>query len=458
MDKKRHSKLDILSQIVITKISQYFSFLNNFFLNLCSNFLNQRKPILISMWFSAILIFIGYFVNNSSLFTGEAASKMFLFEKLSQCLNKNNIDSAATDIVYFNVAYDKCLTPVYVNGDSVGQAQITDRQKINAFLNLLKQCNNYKFIILDVFFDSIDNNRFLNDSLPKTLASFDNKIIVADRDAATFAYPQLKHLTSKAKYNVTKISKSFSRYKYMYSDETTIPLHLYKSLNPSSEYKRIGLLDWMNISPFVQDIFSLYFLDGQLIQNSLFLHFDEHSIIKSQKVQAEDETILDIYDYYNIGEFVGDNMVNANLLLSDYVKDKIVVIGDLSGTSDSHGTYMDIKCGSEILVKAYHSINNNLLSISFLYLLFWFIIFTFVCLLIISNKPLIQRFKITDYISNKLICFLISLLSYSTLISTAMLCDYFIFERTYSLAIPIIFFSILKLYIQYKRYDQNCIK
>lgn len=451
MGNKRHCKVKKISIGIFLKISQYLSVIYNCFLQFCSNFFALRKSILISMGFSVMLIIIGYFVNNSSLFTGEAASKMYIFEKLSQCFDNNN--SVSSDIVYFNVGYDKCLTPVYVNGDSIGQILITDRNKINSFLKLLKQNGSYKFIVLDVFLDSIDNAHFQKDSLAETLANFDGRIILADRDNATFAYPHLYYLTSKAKYNVTKISKAFSRYKYMYGEDITIPLCLYKNLNPNSEYKRIGLFDWINLSPYIQDVFSLYFLDDQLVQNSLFLHFDEYTIIKSQKVKSEDGTILDFYDYYNIGEFIDGDMVNADILLSDYVKDKIVVIGDLSGNSDSHGTYMDTKCGSEILVKAYHSINDNLLSVSFSYILFWFIIFAFVCFLIINDKPLIQRFKISNFISNKLISFLLSLFSYSTLISLAMLYDYFIFNRTYSLVIPITFFSILKLYIQYKRYD-----
>lgn len=454
-EKKRLSKFKKLINGIIANTLRFISFVYNCVLQLWTKVSTRKKTILRSMGFSATLIVIGYFINNSSLFTGEAAFKMYMFEKFSKCFDNNSNNSVPNDIVYFNIAYDRCLTPVYVNGDSIGLTQVTDRHKLNSFLKLIKRYDNYKFVILDVFLDSIDNSCYKNDSLAETLASFDNRIILADRDNATFAYPHLKHLTSKAKYNVTKISKAFSRYKYMYGDEPTIPLCMYYKQNPNSEYKRIGLLDWVNISPYIQDVFSLYFLDGQLVQNSLFLQFDEYSVAKSQKVMAEDGTILDLYDYYNVGEFVDDNIVNADILLSDYIKDKIVVIGDLSGNSDSHGTYMDTKCGSEILVRAYHSLNENLILVSFPYILFWFIIFTIVSYRILSDKPLIQRFRISDYVSNKLICFVISLISYSTLISLAMLIEYFVFNRTYSLTIPILFFTILKLFIQYKKYDKN---
>ncbi|MBQ8422669.1 MAG: hypothetical protein IJY36_00215 [Coprobacter sp.] len=413
----------------------------------------ERKTLFKSTVFSSVLLIIGYFVNNSSLFTGEATFKMHLFENLSLCFDSNDNDSIPSDIAYFNIAYDKCLSPVFINGDSIGLAQISDRYKINSFLKLLKKCDNYKLIVLDVFLDSIDNARFQNDSLAETIVSFGNRIILADRDDATFAYPQLKHLTSKAKYNVTKISKAFSRYKYMYGEEATIPLRLYQCLNSNVEYRRIGLLDWCNISPYIQDIFSLYFLNNKLIQNSLFLQFDKYTIAGYKKVITKDGSKLELYDYYNVGYILDNNIENVDILLSDYIDNKIVFIGDLSkDETDSHSTYMDTKKGSEILVKAYHSISDSLLLVSFPYILFWFIIFSLICFLIISDKPLVQRFKISDFISNKLTCFLISLISYSTLLSLAMLCDYFVFNRSYSLTIPIIFFTLLKLYIQYKKY------
>lgn len=463
MENETRNKSNKPSLFTWDKLKFFYSSFKQIVSSIYNKIRLRRTPIFKSMIISFILLIIGYFVNNSSLFTGENTFKMYLFEKLSHCFDSNendSIPSIPSDIAYFNIAYDKCLTPVYDgNGDSIGQTQITDRYKINSFLKLLKKCDNYKFVVLDVFLDSIDNDSFQNESLAETIASFGNRIIPVDRDDATFAYPQLKHLTSKAKFNVTKISKAFSRYKYMYGEEATIPLRLYQSLNPNAEYRRIGLLDWANISPYIQDIFSLYFLDNKLIQNSLFLQFDKHSIADEiHYVLDNDSTIVD-YAYRYVGEFVGDNIENPEILLSKNVNNKIVIIGELSKDgSDSHSTYMDQKKGSEILVKAYHSICDDLLSVSLTYQLFWFVIFFAVCFTIINDKPLLQRFSITNYISNKLICFLLSLISYSTFLSSAIVLDYFIFNRAYSLVIPILFFTLLKLYIQYKRYDQNCVK
>jgi hypothetical protein len=432
-------------------------YIQNSILSLWNKLKLRRKQILFSMGFSCVLIFIGYFVNNSSLFTGEAAHKMYILEKISKYIGIPQSDSIPNDVVYFNIGYDKCLTPVVVNGDTVGVTQITDRYKVNSFLKLLRKCNNYKYIVLDVFFDKKDNATFPNDSLCETLSAFGNRIILADRDSTEFAYPQLIYLTAKARFDVTKISKAFSRYKYIINGESTMPLRLYENLNDGVKIKRIGLLDWAVSNPYIKDIFSLYFLDNKLIQNSLFLQFDEYSIAEGTVYETYDDgTRLYLFDYQNGSEFIGNNIENPDILLSDLVNNKIVVIGDLTnGDTDSHSTYMDTKKGSEILVKAYSSINDGLLDVSFAYLLFWFVIFSVVSYIIISDKPILCRFKIFNNISNKFVRFSLSLISYSIIISLAMICEYFIFNRTYSLIIPIILFSILKFYIQYKHYDTS---
>ncbi len=102
-EKKRLSKFKKLINGIVANTSQFISFVYNCILQLWTKVSSQKKTILRSMGFSATLILIGYFVNNSSLFTGEAAFKMYMFEKLSKCFDNNN-DSVPNDIVYFNIS------------------------------------------------------------------------------------------------------------------------------------------------------------------------------------------------------------------------------------------------------------------------------------------------------------------------------------------------------------------
>lgn len=417
----------------------------------CRRFINKEKwRVAVNSFLCAIfLIVVGYFCNNSPLFTGESFKRLHFYETLDDEACKNEFET--NGVIYYNVAYDRCMVPAISEvGDTIGQTAILNRDLLRTFLELLSRCDDYRFVLVDVILDFEDNIYFDNDSLKSIIEKFGDRIVFP---RCNFAYPEMSdNITAWAEFYNLRTSKAFTRYKYLDNDKRSIPLHIYEKENGGVQIKRFGLIDWLPLPHFIKnfadDIFSVYMLDGKLVQNCLFLTFNETSIIKPNSYK--------MFNYRNMGEDINyvfpATVISPVEFLNTIVKDKIVVIGDCSGENDVYSTYMEKKAGSEIMMRALHSIEEGLIYVSWRSMILWFFIFWGISFFIIYDRPVFM-YSLRKYIRSKFTLFIMSLMTYSLILLLAEYIEYAFTDRVYSITFPILFFTILKLQVQYKKYE-----
>lgn len=409
-----------------------------------------RKKIIFSLISALILIISSYFANNSPLFTGEIVEQYYSTQKVCSWIGIHRSVNYG-DIAYYNVSYDKELIPAKDKNDTIGYNVITDRHKLTQFLNLLKRSNKYKYIILDLVFDNKDVSK--NDSeLLKSLEETPRLVFVTDENICT-AFPELHYKSANASYYITLLSTSFSRYEFSKGDKLSIPLHVYLNIHKddSLEWKQWG-----------KGPFALYFLDGHLAQNTNYLTFDNTNFNTKSGDDSEANKSY-IANYVNVGTFLSNEDIygTEGLIdeLDEVTKDKIVIISNL--TSDVHDTYMGDKPGALILARALQTIEEGKLKVSFLHSVYWFCLFFLITLFIIEKIPF-QTFvpfaKKKWHMNNasfssivKFGKFLLSIITFSLFLWISSIFDYVISDRIYSISIPIIYFTLLKLYTQFKQ-------
>ena len=349
--------------------------------------------------------------------------------------------------VFYNTSYDQVTVPaIDYHGsdfpDTIGVNVITDRKKLAEFLDLLEKGDKYSFVIVDLAFDENDVSPYDSCLYDKILEMRD--IVVANGDRISLA-PKLKGQNKDAlvSYYVTLASTNLARYEYSEKDSRSIPLFVYESLYPDKVIKRYGF-----------GRFSLYFSGGRLCNNSNFLTFGNNS-----SVEGDDEINDDLdcgvegFPYENIGQILdgADSLEAIIENVASRTDSAIVIIGDFN--HDIHDTYMGEKPGPLIMARALQTLREGKHIVSFWHTIIWFLVFFMISLAIYIDKPVSMYFPVIKKIPYKFVHLLLSLLSYSVVLLLCSFIEYAYFDRVTSLVIPIIYFSILKLVIQYRKLD-----
>lgn len=399
-----------------------------------------RKKFIFSLISACVLIIINYFINNASLFTGESTYQYAFFQEISSKIGVHK-EVNKGNVIYFNNSFDKTLVPVYkgdYNKKCIGNTVTTDRAKLIQLLNLFKTTDTYKYVIVDLIFDKRDITEY-DDSL-FTIIKDMRDIVFVDYDSIAPMAKQMSNKSAKAFYYNTPLITNFSRYQYSYDGSPSIAFQIYKNLYPEHNIKRYGF------SPFY-----FYFDNGKLCQNSVFLTFDNQSISESNNLNINDHTFVSTIEIENIGEFLS-RFTESNepefeiSSLKTRTKDKILFIGNTEG--DIHDTYMGQKTGGEIILRALTSLEEGKHIVNPFLTFCWLIIFWGISFTIIINK------NISALLKNRSIYrffkFILSILTYSIVLLIFSFLEYVLFDRVYSILVPIIYFSFLKLAIQFK--------
>lgn len=384
--------------------------------------------------FSAILLSIAiYFANNSPIFLGETTWQFTIIQVLCDKMGISN-EVSYGDAVFYNVGYDKELIPAINENDTLGVRVITDRNKLLRFLNILKDTD-YKYIIVDLTFEKNDVG-IDDDSLFNLIKDMDN-IVVAEHVKIPFARQELieKGKTGLVTYYSSVFNSNFANYIYSIKDRRSIPLHVYEQIN-HIKLNRYGF------PPF-----PIYTLGGKLCQNGIFLKLDYslgNSLYSNNSINNITGT-----DYINLGAFL-DNPLNTEELLHNLIKistkNKYVVIGDF--INDMKDTYIGEKPGPLVIMRALRSLEEGLNLVSPFHAIFWFFIFAIISFFILIDKPITGCFL--EIIPYKFVRFLLSLLTFTVVLLLCSVVDYVYFDRVDSLAVPVIYFSIIKIIVHFK--------
>lgn len=398
----------------------------------------KNKNVIYSFVSSLFLLFISYFVNNFPLFTGESMLQYYLSQKVCEKIGIHKNVSYG-NAVYYNMSYDKMLVPYIDRSDTIGNNCISDRGKLLHFLRLLESTQKYKYVIVDILFDKSDRSEY-DDSLYSQIKKMPN-IIIADHLEIDHAWPEFQKLRKSglATYFATIVSTSFGRIEYSIGDKKSLPLVVYENMYPKGSMNRYGI-----------GRFSLYTMNGKLCHNSCFLTFD-NTFVKPIKTEKKLDYYVHSNKFINLGQFM-DDPTNDNDELKELIgkntNNKYVVIGDF--VRDVHDTYIGAIPGPVIMMRALTTLDKEGNIVKFSHVLLWLFVFFLINLSILYSKPISKHIALIKDIPFKLFHFCFSLITFSFFLIIVSTIEYVCEYPTCSLVVPVFYFSIMKLYVQYK--------
>ena len=364
---------------------------------------------------SAILLFLSYFHNNLPLFTGENMVCYACAEWIRERIKPDTTEE--TSVVYINTAYDRQLTTYKEDGIVLGNTDITDREKLLELLQGLQQTQ-YKYIFIDIRFEKgcESENPAVDSALFAQIDSMDSIVLVCHHDLKNMAGVPVRKMAYNDYYST--ITTGFVRYPFTIKNKKTMPLYAFQELTGDSIARHLGIF---------------YSSAGRPCYNSLFLTFSPKQEVGSLNIMGK--YIL------NNEQFLSN--------LSQMVKGKIVVIGDL--TNDLHDTYSGKHAGGQMLASALLALLNMQHLVNGWLMLFLFILYFVLTLGLLTDKRWYEYIPWIPYIRFPLLRYLLSFIGFSAL----FLCVSFLlglcFRMYVTFLLPSIWFSVFSAYLNYKR-------
>ena len=171
----------------------------------------RRRIIYISLLNVIILSFGGYLWNNQPLYTGEDITELSHIQWFWEVFGGRTVDEELDSTLFINVSYDKQLAEHRDSiGEPIGTTDVTDRAKLLELLQLAKETNTYKYLILDVRFED-GNYQESDDTLFQQITDMDRIVVATHKDIKTPTnFPKEK--SALADYYSTITATNFERY------------------------------------------------------------------------------------------------------------------------------------------------------------------------------------------------------------------------------------------------------
>lgn len=386
-------------------------------------FVKQRKiAIIISLCNVVVLLLLSYLINNQAIFTGEDLNQYAWMEWIKDKCGLSKEIQEKKDAVFINVAYDKQLIDRHDDyGMTVGNVDITDRAKLNSFLEILQKTNTYKYIFMDIRFEKGFDSP-MDSALFSRIKNMRN-IVVANHEDIKLLDPLLSTKIALNDYRTTIIESNFVRYEYVKHGQISVPLFAYRELTGNNIDKH----------------FLFYTCNHRLCYKSLFINspVEDWSEFNDQ----------DIKMYYNLGNDLLDNYSDKDIAL--LTKNKYVVIGDM--VEDMHDTYSGSKPGSVITYYAFLALLNGEHFVRYSLLFFLGLLYFVISISLFESSSIIERIPYIRKTKSKFIHFCASLIEYTFLLLIVMIALNMLLGIATSIMLPSIYFAIQKTYINYKR-------
>ena len=410
---------------------------------------------------------VSYASSNWSIMGWEEKSLLARTELFKSFVIDYKNDTS-DDVVFIDVTYDKELRPVYETSFTpdmeeladhgrndieeefqkmpLGNNFITDRGKLLQLLQILKEKDDYKFILLDIAFSNeIDSSP--DSLLFATIASM-RDIIIPRHAGMVLADPVLYDKSGMADYSTLYIESDFIKFPYFFDGQKSIPLLLYETL--------------YNVN--VND-HKLYATDnGRLARKSIPLTLDfrmNRNIHENEgNLILEDEMEIPLMGRDILGVISCTEDPSYSWLDDDpdMFKGKLVVIGSLFG-DDNHSTYVGEMPGCLILYNAYLSLKKGRHLMTWPLILVLFLIFFLLSFTILKKDTLVyyiqeQKRKSTKkWLKNyyKVIKILIANFAIEFILAFICVIIYLISGEIYDIVLTGIYFILVAWIIKKRR-------
>lgn len=397
----------------------------------------KRKQIMWSAIIAMGFLLISYCVTNLHYPISGEKAVLYQFEIIRKYFFPPD-NSIPDSLLIIDVSYDKAsvdATDEY--GIPIGHMQITDREKLLQLLQELKRRNDYKYILLDIFFGQ--NTPTSSDSvLFATICSMPRIVIPCHSDEQ-LANPKLYEKAGLADYMTTYKEIGFVKYPYLTDSVASLPLRIYE-----------------DITNRTIDHHWFIFTDGwRIVRKSVVLAFDVNATSPYNEKGEK--------NWYNLGaDILGDEEGNGLLYeLPDLTKDKYIAIGSLQG-DDIHNTYIGKVSGLIINVNAFLALLHGHHVVSFLLSVILFIAFFILTYLTLTQQNLTE---VAHHIGTKkyqryliLLSALCTWIGYSLFLTILCISTYLLLGEIYDIFITSTFFYLLHLAVKHKDKPQKLLR
>lgn len=270
------------------------------------------------------------------------------------------------DVLFINVSMDKELVDINDELDMpMGNAAITDRQKLASLLSLIQSVGDYKYILLDVFFEEGYSSE--TDSLLfHTIASMDRIVIPRHHDGV-LADSILIDKAAFADYKTTLKEDNITKYPLLDKGgvNPSIPLVMYSDMTGRTVRKR-----------------GLFYMDGYALSRRVV--FPKMEVMVDIPSRTDKAGIAQMEKpYLNMGADILDNCDLEDDWGSVF-GGKIIVIGSFTD-EDIHLTYAGDVPGCVINYNVFASLMGGRHKVPFLLILVYFLIFFAMSCLLLRN-------------------------------------------------------------------------
>lgn len=355
----------------------------------------MKKKIYIAIGVSMFIMLTNYFLCNTSVPLPNEISVLQGWDNIKRWLGTNR-DSVPDEVLLVNVAYDKELVDYAIDYGNytmpVGQLAITDRQKLYDFLSIAHNAGNYKYIMLDIFFEKGSKSP-IDSALFSLIASMD-RIVIPMHEQKDLLDSILYNHAAYADYTMTQEETSFSRFKYLHNDKASIPLRMYQEIC-GKDIRRWAFL---------------YFSDGWLCRNGVTLKMPIRVSDRAEPTSTEGG--LEKSNALLLGADLLD--LDVRDPIAGRIDGKIIAIGDFE--ADRHDTYLGRQPGSLICLNAYYALvrGDHILLGRFcktlLFYIFTGIVYFLLCLVYLNELSLAKLIK-KDWLENQIVRVVVAILS-----------------------------------------------
>ena len=314
------------------------------------------RRIYTSLLLALTALVISYFSTNLSFpLSGEKLTLKY-WSAFTDWLSYGKERLPSDDVIFINVANDKQLVNVSDEfGIPVGNAAITDRDRLKTLLELIHSSSTYKYVLLDVFFED-GYKTDIDSALFATIDKMERIVIARHIDRQL--NPEAPG--SKAAYAdyYTSISETdFSKYRLFYKDGPSIPLRMYTDITGRTVRRR-----------------GLWYADGgalsrKVVFPKMFVRIDSPYRTDGQKA------------YLNLGtdilEYTEENW-------PVFFSNKFIVVGSFSG-DDVHTTYAGDLPGSLVNYNVFLSLLKGKHRIPVSLIIVYLLIFTVMSYLLLKG-------------------------------------------------------------------------
>lgn len=319
------------------------------------SFLKHRLFLSIVLGLAALVI--SYLSTNMNIsLTGEKAVLKYL-NAFTDWITVGGDKVPSDDVVFINVAHDKQLVDI---ADEfripVGNAAVTDRQKLARLLEIIEESGSYQYVMLDVFFESGYETE-ADSALFRRIAGME-RIVIPKHTDGTLESDILSAKAAYADYATSINENDFTKYQLFRKDGASMPLRSY-SETTGNTVKRVGLWYADNSK-----------LARRVIFPKMYVRMDSPYRPDGQKA------------YLNLGTDILDTEEEVDW--SDYFKGKYIVIGSFAG-DDIHTTYAGDLPGGLINYNVYLSLMKGQHKIPFALVFVYFFIFFAMAFLLLSG-------------------------------------------------------------------------